>query len=135
MKFCRRRLCSFTWIALFAVIGLALAPTVSHALARGGAAGGVNPWAELCSAATSQPAAAAVAAHATTEVPPQALATPFDHCPLCGHAGCAAVLPTAPPASFHAAGCARFVPASFSQSRRPQFAWAVAQPRGPPARS
>ena len=48
MQVIRRLFRRATWFAIFAMLGLALAPTVSHALA---ASGPGNPWAEICSVA------------------------------------------------------------------------------------
>jgi hypothetical protein len=125
----RRHLRQITFIALFAMFGLALAPTVSHALASSGPG---NPWAEICSAASGQlpvsgsneggPASAAGGAH-------------LDHCPLCCQLGAAPVLPSADPAELPLLDRGDFVPALFAQSPRPLFAWAAPQSRAPPSAS
>jgi len=113
----RRCLHRWTWIALVAVLGVALAPTLSHATA-GTAVG--HPWAELCTSGQGQPAPQAgdVAEHGHA-----------DHCALCAQLG-AAPLP-----SMAAAG----VSAAFERIGAPAFPspfarlpWRAAQPRGPP---
>lgn len=119
-----------------AIFGLALAPTVSHALAAGGQ-GGFNPWAEICSAAGQ--AVSSAAAHAAggersapSSAPEPAGLQHLEHCPLCGIGAQVPLLPPAAPAAFAPAGGAHFVPLLFAQAPRPLFAWAAAQPRGPP---
>lgn len=122
----RRRLRSLTWIALIAMFGLALAPAVSHALAR--ALGAASPWSDICSASATKAAGAAE----TPGQPANGGGLHIEHCPLCGHAGHTPVLPSASAAAFAAPVAAGFVPALFAHAPRPLFAWAAAQPRGPP---
>ena len=134
----RSRLRSFTWLALFAMLGLALAPTVSHALATVGVAGGSKPWAEICSAAGAKLSSAAVLPD--TPESPESPAAPSDgtamhpeHCPLCTLASHTSALPPADPALLPVPDGAAYLPALFSHAPRPLFAWASARPRGPPA--
>ncbi|WP_298835575.1 DUF2946 family protein [uncultured Piscinibacter sp.] len=61
------------WVALVAMLGLALAPTLSHALAASAPA---TPWTEVCSVEGGKAAGATLA-----------------HCPLCAPAGQVAVPP------------------------------------------
>ncbi|MFT3953668.1 MAG: DUF2946 family protein [Piscinibacter sp.] len=81
-------------LALVAMLGLALAPTISHALATRLAS--VQPWGELCSVDRSGDAGATLA-----------------HCPLCAQTGHTPVLPATPqvtvlptPDPVAATGCA-----------------------------
>jgi hypothetical protein len=123
----RRLFRQATWLAIFAMLGLALAPTVSHALA---ASGPGNPWAEICSVAGGK----VVVANASGAAGSQAEAgTHLGHCPLCGQLGSAPALPVAESAGTLAPTGADFLPALFAQSPSPLFAWAAAQPRAPPA--
>jgi len=134
VHFFRTRLRACTWVALLAIFGLALAPTVSHALASSGQ-GGFNPWAEVCS--SNGATVSVAAAHAGGKPAPAAPAglQHLEHCPLCGVGGHAPLLPLAPPPGFVAAAGAHFLPALFAHAPRPLFAWAAAQPRGPPSAS
>lgn len=122
MQSIRRLFRPATWLALVAMLGLALAPTLSHALA---ASGPGNPWAEICSVAGGK----AVAAQA-----PGALAdagTHLGHCPLCGQVGDVPALPGTeyvPPR----VDAAEQRPALFLRAPHTLFAWTAAQPRAPP---
>jgi Protein of unknown function (DUF2946) len=115
----RRRLRSFTWLALFAMLGLALAPSISHALSAQQAS---NPWTEICSASASgeQPVGKGSAA------------MHLEHCALCCVAASAMGMPPAPPAVLPApAGAARVV-ALFLDATHPLFALSAPQARAPP---
>lgn len=121
------------WIALAALLLGALAPTVSHALAR--AASGAPALQDLCTVGApgrvAEPAAAALAA-AASEEPESALA--LNHCPFC--------LPIAdrlgppPAASLHfftaESGLARPDAQAFFFRSATRL---LALPRGPPPRS
>jgi len=133
VQFFRLRFRAFNWVALLAVFALAFAPTVSHALAASGQ-GGFNPWAEVCSTAGNAVSAAAAQA-AGTEAPAPAGLQHLEHCPLCGIGAQVPVLPLSPPAAFIGADGAHFLPLLFAHAPRPLFAWAAAQPRGPPSAS
>jgi len=120
----RRLLRRATWLSMFAMLGLALAPAGSHALAG---AGPGNPWSEVCSVAGGK----LVRADARGE---QAGAgAHLGHCPLCGHLGHAPALPMAEADDAPNPDGADFLPTLFAQAPSPPFAWAAAQPRAPPA--
>ncbi len=125
MQAIRRLFRQATWLAICAMLGLALAPTVSHALA---ASGPGNPWAEICSVAGGKLVVADAAGAADTQAD---AGTHLGHCPLCGQIGHAPVLPSAEfvPVRIDAA---EHRPA-FVHAPRPLFAWAAAQPRAPPS--
>ena len=135
LRSCLRR---WSWIALLAMLGIALAPTVSHALAANGPA---NPFTEICSVAgrlQSLPAGLAaspvdLAANPQGSPLDGAGGHPMDHCPLCSGAGGQPALPVTDPAALPVADGADFVAALFAQSPRPLFAWAAAQARAPPS--
>lgn len=117
---------------MFAVLGMALAPTVSHALM---AASGAQ-WAEICSTSGSRwvPLQEAAAGQAGDEAP-ATTSNPMDmpHCPLCCHLGSDTGLP--PPQLLSVVfldNAAQLLPALFLHAPHPLFAWAAAQPRGPP---
>jgi hypothetical protein len=127
--FLRRQLRRFTWIALTAMLALALVPTLSHALS---AARGQSDLAEIC---TPQGARLVPVSGDGTQPAPGALLGHFDHCPLCSLQGASLGLPPtadhdlAPPDLSHA------VPALFLAAPRPLFAWGAAQARAPPTLS
>jgi hypothetical protein len=122
----RRLFRQATWLAIFAMLGLALAPTVSHALA---ASGPGNPWAEICSVAGGKLVVADVAGAAGGQAE---AGTHLGHCPLCGQIGSAPALPSAAFVPVRIAG-AEHRPALFFHAPRLLFAWAAAQPRAPPS--
>jgi hypothetical protein len=117
------------WLALVAMLALALLPTLSHALtfARGGAA-----WAELCTPQGMRLVAVdAAQAAADTGAPAQA-AGHLEHCPLCALGADLPMLPPAAPAALVLPLAAADAPALFLHAPRTLFAWRSAQPRGPP---
>ena len=124
MQTIRRLFRQATWLAIFAMLGLALAPTVSHAL---DASGPGNPWAEICSVAGGQ-VMADEAAGARGDA-----GAHLGHCPLCGHLGTAPALPASPSTIVALLDGADYLPAAFAELPRPRFAWAAAQPRAPPS--
>lgn len=132
----------YAWIALFAMLAGALAPTISRAAAAGDQSG-VRYWLEVCSASGSNLIELAVAdagrygghglvtaAPADGEGAPAHLA--LDHCPYCGaQAGTAALPPHDPPPLIVAQRVMR-APTLFLLAPRPLFAWSSARPRAPP---
>lgn len=123
----RRHLRRGSWLALLAVLTFALAPTVSHALAH---ARGSTAWVEVCTPQGMQ-MVAVDSQSAPAETP--ALGGHLEHCPWCGLGGSHLGLPPAELALRQASAPRDAVPALFLQAHRPRFAWAAAQPRGPPA--
>jgi Protein of unknown function (DUF2946) len=123
----RRHLQSWALVAIFAVMGMAMAPAVSQAVM---AASGVH-WVEICSATGSR----WVQVDGSAEQTPGAPASVVDmgKCPACCHLGHSAGLPPAPLPVMDFIGGSQAVPALFLHAPRPPFAWAAAQPRGPPA--
>jgi hypothetical protein len=123
----RRHLQSWAFIAIFAVLGMAMAPAVSHAVM---AASGVQ-WTEICSTTGSRWVPVDSSAEQTPGTP--ASVVDMSKCPVCCHLGHSAGLPPAPLAVLNFIGGSHAVPALFLHAPRPLFAWAAAQPRGPPA--
>lgn len=146
------------WIAIFAVLLAALAPSISHALAAAGwnnplflpqyASGadslGENSSAarlhdaqmhELCVASTDGSSDARAASLATPASSPHShddADLHFEHCPFCfthaGSFGLAAAETFALPLANGT--CA--MPALFYRAPAPLFAWTRSQPRAPP---
>lgn len=108
------------WLALAAMLWLALAPTLVHALA---ADRDTLPWATLCSADGPKPAPGEPAGDTALH---------GGHCPLCS---AQPALPPAPPAAWVLAADARAhePPWLFLHAPRTLHAWRLASPRGPPA--
>lgn len=100
-------------LALIAMLGLALAPTVSHALAAKLAS--AQPWNELCSVDGEQDAGAQLA-----------------HCPLCVQPGHSPALPS--PARSWAVPLEAFdeVPVAAGEHIALRFARVVPPSRAPP---
>lgn len=116
------------WLALVAMLALALLPTLSHALAfaRGGAA-----WAEVCTPQGMRLVAVDAAQAAETGAPVQ-VAGHLEHCPLCALGADLPALPPAPPVALPLPLAAADPPPLFLHAPRTLFAWRSAQPRGPP---
>jgi hypothetical protein len=120
-----RRTC---WLALFAILALALLPTISHALAL--ARGGEGGWAAICTPAGVQQVAGDTAGAAPAS--PAGAMAHFGQCPFCSLGADAPLLPPAPSSLAIAPGAAVAVPAPSLSGPRARFAWGGAQPRGPP---
>jgi len=123
----RRQLRRVTWIALTAMLALALMPALSHALSF--ARGVPSALSEVCT-----PQGAKLVAPTEQAPEPAAPLAHLDHCPFCALQA-AVGLPPAPAQSVAALGLTHAVPPLFLAAPRPLFAWAAAQPRAPPARS
>ena len=123
----RKRLRSFVWLALVAVLAMALLPTVSHALASSQSLS--SGWAEICTPQGTQWVAedGSLAGDAAPVVG-------ADHqldCPYCRPSSVIAGLPPVPTVWLPAVS-GQAEPALFFHAPRTLFAWASAQPRGPP---
>jgi hypothetical protein len=122
----RQRLRRLTWIALTAMLALALVPTLSHALAF---ARGQSDLAEVC---TSQgPRLAAIGDE--SPAPAGATLVHVEHCPLCSLQAASLGLPPAAAEGIALLNLSHALPALFLAAPRPLFAWSAAQPRAPPA--
>lgn len=128
MNALRRRLDTFCFIALMAMLAMALLPTVSHALAF--AQGTQSNWAEVCTpqgmklvvlddAGPGEPAPASAASH-------------LEHCPFCAQGSSVLGLPPTVVPALVLPLAADTTPPLFLKAPRTLFAWAAAQPRGPP---
>jgi hypothetical protein len=132
------------WIACFAILLNALAPSISHALSRM-----ADParMIEICSASgtrwmssdavgtiSSTIASTVADAQAGTEqAPADSPLHHLEHCPFCmTHAGTFA-LPAPSSTLFAVQGGHDLFPSLFYHSPFPLFSWSAAHPRGPPA--
>lgn len=129
--FHRRRHCLSVWIACFAILLNALAPSISHAFT---AAQGQPPaLIEICSVAGTRYIAPGADANVSAPVDKNHVAEAAAHCPFCQtHAGSDALPPPLMP-DFHPAALQGTMPRLFYQAPQPLFSWSAAKPRGPPA--
>jgi Protein of unknown function (DUF2946) len=119
-----------TWLALVAVLGMALLPTLSHALAF--ARGDASRWAEVCTPQGMRLVAVDDSAGAEDKTLPTASGQ-LEHCPLCALGAGAMAPPPAPLAVLWLPLAGAEPPTAFLQAPRTAHAWRSAQPRGPPS--
>jgi hypothetical protein len=134
----RRHLRPFAWIALVAILALAVLPTLSHALTHA-ASQGPGGWAEVC----TQNGPKRIAVDAGGKLMDTLIETDgnaahggaahLQHCPLCALSVDAPVLPPAAPAVLPLALASDAPPPAFLHAPHTLHAWRNAQPRGPPA--
>ena len=124
----RHRLRRLSWMALLAIFGLAMAPTISRALAHADPGRG---WTEVCTPQGMK----LVALDDRIGEEPTPGATMPDHCSLCAWGG-APMAPPSPPVALPGPDRrAVALPTLFLAAPRPLFAWAASQPRAPPTLS
>lgn len=114
------------------MLGMAVAPTVSHALVALDPAG---PWAELCTSGSGTRLMTwteTQAASTGDTAPVSPSLDSFAHCPLCCHVPDLAGLPPSDPAVLALPAGATLAPPLLLHAPRPLFAWSAAQPRAPP---
>lgn len=128
MQLFRHHVRRLAWIALIAILGLSLAPTVSHALAG---SMGQSPWTEVCT-----PDGPKVLADAGTgDESPGRASGHLEHCPLCALGGTTPVLPTQLAPMLPTPDLGATLPSLYLQAARTLFAWRPAQARAPPSLS
>ena len=120
MQSMRRQLRHLTWLALVAMLGLALVPTLSHALNAGANSA---PWTEVCSTSASD---------TPRDAPGAPAASHGQHCPLCSAFSDAAALPQGAAVLRLDTGHGLFVAAAASATPSGRGAWPDALPRAPP---
>lgn len=123
MQAFRRRLRIFTWMALGAFLGLAVAPSFSRAL---NAVDSSAPWLTVCSSSG--------AAGPSSDTPRGDLPL-HQHCPLCGAHSSAVALLQSQPWKFVPADGACFAPSFSGDAQQVRIAWMAAAARAPPARA
>ena len=118
------------WIASFAILLSALAPSISHAVAV--AKGENSLWVEVCSVAGSK---LVKIDEAGDPASPAKKPMSMEHCPFCfTHAGMTGILSGIAVVLPVVAG-KPVLPPLYYQSPRPLFSWAPAQSRAPPVLS
>lgn len=118
------------WIACFAMLFAALAPSVAHAMSasRG------EVWAEVCSVAGPKFVKTSAGLDAAADTVKQQTLH-LEHCPFCAtHAGSFA-LPPGPSFSMPLLDTPQSHPFLFYRSPRPLSIWTAAQSRAPPAQA
>ena len=123
----RKQLRGFVWLALVAMLALSLLPTVAHALTF--VQGGKSSLAEVCTPRGMQ-WVQLDGAPADTELP--AAVDHMDDCPYCSRAMSMLGLPPPVLQLQLQAPAGGVKPPLFLSAPRTLFAWASAQPRGPP---
>lgn len=117
------------WIACFAILLNALVPSISHAV---NALQGRGALVEICSAEGARYVVLDGAARHKS--PLDAVLHHMEHCPCCVADAAAPPLPPRFSKGLPApVAIAAVFPSLFYLSPAPQFAWAPAHPRGPPA--
>jgi hypothetical protein len=124
----RCRLRAFTCTALLAAFGLALIPTLSHALNF--AVGAKSAWTEICTPQGMQVVSVGEAVRG--DEAPAAGQSPLEHCPYCAQGASSLGMPSAPTASMVLCRAGTEAPALWLRAPRTLFVWAAAQPRAPP---
>ena len=128
MKLVRRSRLT-AWIAMFAILLAALAPSVARAWSSPQPQG--MPWTDICTVAGTQAGHDAAPLSGSCENHGAA----SGHCPLClSHAG-HLVLPSAAHCCLPAADARAGFFTSVAATPSPRFIRATAQPRAPPAAS
>ena len=118
------------WIACFAILLAALAPSISQAVANAKQESG-SGWAEICSVAGIR--FVQVDAGATDDGKSAGKAMQMEHCAFCStHAGSVG-LPPSPIMPLPVASGTAIFPALYYQSPAQLFIWSTAQSRAPPA--
>ncbi|MDO9313633.1 MAG: DUF2946 domain-containing protein [Burkholderiaceae bacterium] len=133
MNFFRPRLQLVLCIALIAMLGLALVPTLSRLMIP---STGSGPWSEICSTVGARWLASATPSTTdptqTPVAPGKARVAHMEHCPLCSHLSPVPDLLPSDAAVVLLAACADYLPALYTQAPRTLYAWAAVQARAPP---
>jgi hypothetical protein len=119
------------WIACFAILLAALAPSISQAVANAKQESG-SGWAEICSVAGIR--FVQVDNDGAAAEKSSGKAMQMEHCAFCStHAGSVGLPPASPVLPLLVASGTAIFPALYYQSPSPLFIWSTAQSRAPPA--
>lgn len=119
------------WIACFAILLAALAPSISQAVANAKQESG-SGWAEICSVAGIRFVQVLQADDGAADETSGGKAMQMEHCAFCStHAGSVG-LPPSPVLPLPVASGTAIFPALYYQSPSPLFIWSTAQSRAPP---
>ena len=126
------------WAALWAMIAMAVMPTISHAMVRFSGHAAPAMVMEICTTRgverlsmdpSPQIAVESIDAQSKTLPAPHDLSA--EHCPMCGPTGHSGMPPTSQPLS-KLPRLSDAPPRLFLLASHPLFAWLQARPRGPP---
>lgn len=117
----------WAWLAIVAMLGAALLPTLAHAVM---AVKGDTQWVEVCSASGSRWVLVTDADLASGQ--DQSLSMDMAHCPLCCHQNHMPTVPTPQATPVVFALGTHVVPRLWLLAPTPLFAWASRLSRGPP---
>lgn len=121
------------WIACFAILLNALAPSISHAIS---VRNGQPPaWIEICTVDGTKRITAALRDSSETAPVDNSIDHQFKHCPFCLSHAATFALPPPVTTSFDVMGGHDPFPSLFYRSPQPLFSWVVANPRAPPVAS
>ncbi|OHV95182.1 hypothetical protein AKG95_23250 [Janthinobacterium lividum] len=121
------------WIACFAILLAALAPSISQAVANAKQVSG-SGWAEICSVAGIRFVQVLQADDGAAAEKSGGKAMQMEHCAFCStHAGSVGLPPTSPVLPLLVASGTAIFPALYYQSPSRLFIWSTAQSRAPPA--
>ncbi|KAB0332310.1 hypothetical protein NC77_10550 [Janthinobacterium lividum] len=119
------------WIACFAILLAALAPSISQAVANAKQESG-SGWAEICSVAGIR--FVQVDNDGAADEKSGGKAMQMEHCAFCStHAGSVGLPPASTVLPLLVASGTAIFPALYYQSPSPLFIWSTAQSRAPPA--
>jgi len=124
----RKQLRGFAWLALTAMLAMSLLPTLAHALNF--AQGGKSSFTEICTPQGTQWVQLDGASAADDR--PLAASDHMEDCPYCSRAMSITGLPSAAPQLQLQPPSGGAKPPLYLHAPRTLFAWASAQPRGPP---
>ncbi|WP_298406590.1 DUF2946 domain-containing protein [Janthinobacterium sp.] len=118
------------WIACFAILLAALAPSISQAVANAKQESG-SGWAEICSVAGIR--FVQVDEDGAADGKSGGKAMQMEHCAFCStHAGSVGLPPASPVLPLRLSSGTAIFPALYYQSPSPLFIWSAAQSRAPP---
>ncbi|WP_251373313.1 DUF2946 domain-containing protein [Janthinobacterium sp. JC611] len=119
------------WIACFAILLAALAPSISRAVANAKQESG-SGWAEICSVAGIR--FVQVDDDGAADGKSGGKAMQMEHCAFCStHAGSVGLPPASPVLPLLVASGTAIFPALYYRSPAPLFIWSAAQSRAPPS--
>ena len=121
------------WIACFAILLAALAPSISQAVASAKQESG-SGWAEICSVAGVRFVQLVQAGDGAADEKSGDKVMQMEHCAFCStHAGSVGLPPTSPVLPLLVASGTAIFPSLYYQSPAPLFIWSTAQSRAPPS--
>ena len=126
------------WAALWAMIAMAIMPTISHAMVRFSGPSGPAMMTEVCTTRGVERISVDPGLQSTNPLRdagsnslPASHDLNAEHCPMCGQTGYSGMPPPSQ-SLLKLPGLSDAPPQLFLLASRPLFAWLQARPRGPP---